>query len=69
MSMFSKLEMEARFNHIFALKCMHHLQTLHSENRIKIQTKKKPQTVTELTECRNQTKSNFGRFKRLACNS
>ena len=40
-----------------------------SENRIKIQTKKNPQTVTELTECRNQTNSIFGRFKRLACNS
>ena len=30
-SMFSKLEMEARFNHIFALKCMHHLQTVKIE--------------------------------------
>ena len=67
MSMFSKLEMEARFNHIFALKCMHHLQTVKIE--LKYKRKKNPQTVTELIECRNQTKSIFGRFKRLACKS
>ena len=40
MSMFSKLEMEARFNHIFALKCMHHLQTVKIE--LKYKRKKKP---------------------------
>ena len=66
--MFSKLEMEARFNHIFAFNKMY-ASFADSENRIKIQTKKNPQTVTELIECRNQTKSIFGRFKRLACNS
>ena len=42
MLMFSKLEMEARFNHIFALKCMHHSQTVKIELIIKIQTKKNP---------------------------
>ena len=50
--MFSKLEMEVRFNHIFALKCMHHLQTVKIE--LKYKRKEKPQTVTELIECRNQ---------------
>ena len=68
MSMFSKLEMEARFNQIFALKCMHHLQTVKIELKYK-RKKKNPQTVNELIECRNQTKSIFGRFKRLPCNS
>ena len=65
--MFTKLEMEARFHHIFALKCMHHLQRVKIE--LKYKRKKKPQTVTELIECGNQNKSIFGRFKRLACNS
>ena len=43
---------------------MHHLQTVEIE--LKYKRKKNPQTVTELIECRNQTKSIFGRFKRLA---
>ena len=58
--MFSKLEMEARFNHIFAFKCRHHLQTVKIE--LKYKRKKKPLTVTELIKCRNQTKSIFGGF-------
>ena len=40
MSMFSKLEMKARFNQIFALKCMHHLQTVKIE--LKYKRKKNP---------------------------
>ena len=35
MSMFSKVEMEARFNRIFALECMHHLQTVKIELKYK----------------------------------
>ena len=35
MSMFSKVEMEARFNRIFALKCMLHLQTVKIELKYK----------------------------------